>query len=284
VNQNIKKILILGANGFIGKSLSQLLNKDKYKIAAFNRQGLDATNFSELKRVLEIAKFDYVINCCLSGEGRLLKQDTPQNFFENLQIQENLLQLSNLYSKLIIFGSGAEFDRTKDVQNRKEGEFGPPTNNYYGLAKYINSRRVFGNDKVINIYIFNVFGPLEKDNRFIKSSIIKAINFETVEIWGDAYFDFFYINDLRILIEHYLDNPPQKYEEINAVYNEKKKLTDIINMISSIGGVKASVNIGENKINKNYFASGYKLAELCLPFTGLYLGIDEVYRYLKYGK
>lgn len=280
----MKKILILGANGFIGKSLSQLLNEDKYDITTLNRQELDATDFGQLKLTLEMGEFDFVINAALSGQGRLLKQDTAQNFYENLKIQENLVSLQHLYSKLIIFGSGSEGGRSNDINNLKEGEYGNPPADYYELAKYINSKNATQYDKIINIRIFNVFGSLEKEDRFIKTCIKRIIDFSPINIYDDVYFDFFYINDLKTLIEYYIDNPPDKFEEINAVYNEKKKLSEIVSILSSISGLGITTSIIQKKISNNYFGSGYKLAELRLPLTGLYLGLDEVYGDLKYGK
>jgi nucleoside-diphosphate-sugar epimerase len=280
VNQNIKKILILGSSGFIGKSLYELLDKQKYDINACNHQVLDATKLNDLKACLEFWKFDYVINCAMSGEGRLLKQDSPECFYNNILIQENLLYLKDYYKKLIVFSSGAQEDRTKDVNNLKEGEFGPPPNNIYSLAKYVNAKRVIGNDKVINIRIFNVFGKYEKDNRFIKSCINKCTNKEDISIWGSKFFDFFYIKDLNTLVEYYIDNPPTKYEEINAVYNDKFTLYQIALLITDLCG-KTNIDINEKDINKNYYGSGYKLANLQLRMMGLRNGVDEVYKELK---
>src|SRR5262245_2116410 len=122
------KILITGAGGFLGKSLNELLSQNKnYIIDAPTRGILDLTNLNKIERYLGNWKPNFIVNCAIAGEGRLLKEDTHENFYQNCQIIENLLYLQNKYSfKLIQFTSGAQWNRNQDIINVKEGEYLPP--------------------------------------------------------------------------------------------------------------------------------------------------------------
>jgi nucleoside-diphosphate-sugar epimerase len=272
---NNKSILILGGNSFIARSIYPFL-KEKYNVISLTRQQLDVTNINKLKEFFKNKYFDFIINCAIKG-GRLLKQYTSDDFFQNILMIENLLFLHDYYNKLIFFSSGAQEDRTKNIINLKEGQFFEPPNNFYSLSKYFTAKRVLNNDKVINIRIFNVFGELEKEDRFIKRCINNYINKRDIEIWGDKYFDFFYYKDLVILIDFYIQNPPNSYEEINVVYNKKNKMSEIANIINNLNIYKVNIVIKKG-INCHYTGCGDKLKNLHLPLFGLEYGIKEIYK------
>lgn len=288
----MKKILLLAKDSFVARSIYPDLSK-KYEVDTFSHKELDLTKLEDLRKVLDNKYYDFVINPAISGQGRLLKEDSCEDFYNNMLLLENILFLKDKYGKLITFASGAANNRNIDINNLKEGDVKEPPVSKYNLAKYLHDRRVFNLPFVINIRIFNVFGPLEKDNRFIKSCIKKYIDKseEGIIIWGNAEFDFFYIEDLKTLIEYYIDNPPEKYEEINAVYEfnsykEKRKfdLLDIANNINNLDNHKIDIKIIPNNINKNYTGSGEKLNSLNLPLFGLSSGIFKMYKELKNAK
>lgn len=276
------KILILGSNSFIARSLLPIF-KIRYgqDVVAFNRQQLDITDINQLKDILELYRPEYVINCAIHG-GRLLKQYSADDFYHNVLMIENLLYLQDYYDKLIHFSSGAQEDRTKDVINLKEGEFYAPPKNFYSLSKYFTAKRLIGNNKVLNFRIFNTFGALEANDRFIKSNIIKYINKQPIEIWGNKDFDFFYINDLYLTLQYFIDNPPKEYLELNCVYKEKYLLSEIVYIINKLSNYKVEIKITDG-INRHYTGDGSKLAKLNLPLVGLEKGIYLTYKELLNG-
>ena len=61
-------ILVVGAKGFLGTKLSQILNKKKIYFLGIdknldNKQKIDINNFNELKKIFENNKIKVVINC-----------------------------------------------------------------------------------------------------------------------------------------------------------------------------------------------------------------------------
>lgn len=272
-------ILITGGDSFVSRSIYPHLST-KYNVDILTHKQLDLTKINQLINILNKKTYDFIINTAISGQGRLLKEDSSENFYNNLLILENLIFLKNKYGYLITFGSGAENNRQKDILDIKEGEILEPPINKYNLAKYISSRRIFGLNNIINIRIFNCFGVGERSDRFISTTIRKYINKETIEIWKNVYHDFFYNNDLFTLIDYYIQNPPNIFEEINAVYPGKKYLlSDICAIINYLDSHKVEIKINGD-INRNHTGNGDKLAKLNLSLLGLRRGIEDTYREL----
>lgn len=276
-----KRILITGAKGFIGKTIhSYLLNNTYHIINAPGRDTLDVSNFKQLEKLISEFKPHFVINAAIKG-GRLLKEYSAGEFHQNILMVENILYLQSIYGfNLINFGSGAKEDRNNDVINLKEGQFGPPPVNFYSLSKYFTAKRLLNQDKVVQLNIFNCFGIYESDDRFIKTAIKNYIDKKPIEIWGDKYFDFFYSEDLCKVVNYFINNPDPKYYELNLVYPEKKKLSEIVDIVNNMSYYRTGVIIKDG-INRHYNGNGSRLETLQLDLVGLENGIGEVYRYLK---
>lgn len=263
------KVAILGKDSFIARSIEPLLIE--HEVVSYTREELDVTNKDQVRDVLGYERFDAVINTAVRG-GKRLKYDTADVFYDNVLMVENLLRYRDLYSQLFLFGSGAEYRATNITPERKE---------YYGLSKYINTQRVYGQKNVINLRLFNVFGPLEDENRFIKTAIKNYINKQPIEIWNDKFFDFFYVEDLFTVINHFIKNSPKEYAELNCVYKHREKLSEVAKIINKLSNYKVPINIGGQ--GKDYCSNGTELKRLGLEFIGLKAGIKKTYEALKNG-
>lgn len=279
-----KKVLILGANSFVARSLIDFFKTEKVsglEIVSLSRKECDLTSFSALNKIFEKSYYDCVINCAIAGGGRLLVNDTDENFFDNILIQQNILAFKERYGRLIAFGSGAEFDRSLDVLHVEEGDIGMPNKNRYSLAKSVNYQLLKDKSFVSYLRIFNVFGELERDDRFIKSNIRKYINKQNIEIWGDAYFDFFYIEDLCKVVKKEIFSKNYDYVEYNLVYKNKYLLSEIAKIINSLSSQKVNIKITGKAINNHYTGKGDRLSRVGLTFVGLERGLKNVFNYLK---
>ena len=65
-----KRILITGANGYIGKTLYNDL-KLKYNVTALSRQELNVTDLQQVKNYFKDKYFDVIIHCVVEGGLRL---------------------------------------------------------------------------------------------------------------------------------------------------------------------------------------------------------------------
>ena len=255
------KILITGGNGYIAKSLYNTL-KDKYNITCITKQDFDLTNSSDTLEYFSDKHFDIVIHCAVSGGSRL-KQETWNDMDSNLKMYYNLLNCKNKFTKLIHFGSGAELI----AQNTP-----------YGLSKHIIRQSILEKDNFYNIRIFGVFDENELDTRFIKGNIKKYLNNQSITIHQDKFMDFFYMKDLVSLVEYYIlnENLPS---EVNCSYNEKYTLSNIANIINSLGNYRVNVDYNTEGMTEDYnFKDTNPLPNI--PFIGLENGIKQVYNKL----
>lgn len=253
------KILVTGANGYIGRSIVQNL-KEEYDITSITRQDVD---LSDVKQVLEYFSdkyFDVVIHCAVVGGSRLKKDDWSVSDY-NLLMYYNLLNCRSSYHKLIHFGSGAEFN----------AKFTP-----YGHSKSVINQSILNQPGFYNIRIFAVFDENELDTRFIKANLINYINKKPIVIHNNKSMDFFYMKDLISLVKYYIDNEDLP-KQIDCTYEESRHLLSIATYINTLSNYSVDIDIQSQKIHDGYFGQYTKLP---IKYIGLDKGIFQVYKKL----
>lgn len=271
------RILITGANGFVGRNLAAALTD--HEVTKLTRQTVDLTNKIAVEQFFENKHFDVVLHCAMVG-GRRYISDGPEVLYKNLAMFYNLLEHQDKFDKLINFGSGAELDRTKNIDDDNFYYKDQYPLDYYGMAKNIIARLIEDQDKCFSIRVFNVFGADEESARFIRASIQRYISREPIVIHQDKLMDFFYIDDLVTLIKFYL-NKSYIPGEINAVYDKKYTLLEIANIINNLSNYKVDITVNEEGLSKTYVGKSTRLDLLKLPLKGLEQGIKETYDKLK---
>ena len=109
-------ILILGSTGFIGKNILEYLIERGYNVYAPNHKLMDVLDEKGVIDVLKNGQYDVVINA-LDRNGK------ENSYFENrLRMFQNLAIHSDLYGKMIYFGSGAEYGRELPECNIEENQ------------------------------------------------------------------------------------------------------------------------------------------------------------------
>jgi len=222
----MKKILLTGGYGFVGRSILDKLSK-KYEIHAPTSEELNLTEFEQLKSWMSNKKFDWIINCAVKG-GRRMKKDTSEDLYNNISSLDNLLNFVNDDCKLITFSSGAEFYKQND---------------FYGLSKKICTYIIKEKNNIKNLRIYNVFGQLGMEDSFVYSTIKKALKNEDIIIWEDIEFDIYYMDDLIQLIELLIQNDTKEYQEIDCVYPQKYKLSKIAELIKNLCNSNSNITI-----------------------------------------
>jgi GDP-L-fucose synthase len=273
------KILVTGANGFIGRNLAAALEPE-HEVTKLTRQTVDLTDRAAVDRFFENKEFDVVLHCAMVGGRRYITDDSNVTY-NNLVMFYNLLANQDNFKKLINFGSGAEIDRANNIDliNFHYRENYP--SDYYGMSKNIIARLIENEDKCFSIRLFNVFGADEEEARFIKSNIQRYINKEAIIIHQDKLMDFFYIDDLITLVKFYLGKTHIP-EEINAVYKDKHTLGGIATMINNLSYPdQVDIVIEKEGFSKHYIGKSTRLDVLPIKLKGLEQGIKEIYDKLK---
>ena len=274
------KILIVGQNGFISSELYELFKNNNFDVHTSSRKELDFLDQEKVENYFNNKQFDILIYTPIFG-GRRTKNDDMDIVQKNVLMHENLLAISHKFKIIFYFGSGASFNRNQDIFEYDDHHLGKsiPTDPY-GLSKFSMEKNIRSYKNFINIRIFNCFGLSEVHNRMIKANILNYINKKNIIIHEDKFFDFFYVEDLFILlksrIDEYQKNKYISLNEINSVYKEKYKLSDIANFINNLDNHKVDIiknenygksYCGKNKISKNYM--------------GLIYGMNNMYQNLK---
>tara|TARA_B100000131_G_C17967365_1_gene552953 strand:+ start:34 stop:879 length:846 start_codon:yes stop_codon:yes gene_type:complete len=279
------KILITGSNGFIARELISRLENDHH-LYKTNRDTLDILDPEAVDNFFENNEVDAVIHCAISG-GRRTKPDGYDVVYENSLMFENLAKHQRDYEFMIIFGSGAETDRSKGVNNLSELGFGIQNKNipldYYGFSKYLVAKRAETIHNIINLRIFNVFGEFEANDRMVKNNINNYLSGNPLEIYQDRVMDFFGANDLYKVIDYIINTGVKNivYRDFNMCYEEKHTLLDVANIINDLSDTKSEIKIVEEGMSPPYSGDFSRLSLLGLHFDGLEKSIKEVYNIWK---
>lgn len=258
----MRRVLITGGNGYIGKSLFNNL-KDEFDMTLINRDIVDLTDTDAVINFFKGKFFDTVINCASIGGSRL-REDDISVIKNNILIFDNLKYCSDNFEKLINIGSGAELYHNLTP---------------YGLSKYLINHSILLSSNCYNVRIFAVFDENELESRFIKLNIMDYINHIPIYIFDNKKMDFFYMKDfISIIKNHILGLINNK--EIDCTYSETKTLYEIAAIINNLSDYKVDIITG-SKTFSNYYGF-YTPTDI--EYIGLENGIKEVYKKLKQSK
>ena len=155
-----KTIFITGAKGFIGRNLTEKLNK-KYNLLTPSHKELDLLNEKNVDNYFNKNNIDIVINCAVIGGSRI-EEYVDTSLSNNLRIFFNLLRNKEKYKKMVHLGSGAEFDKSKPIVKVKETDLGKTIpKDEYGFFKYICTKYIEKEENIISLRIFGLFGKYE---------------------------------------------------------------------------------------------------------------------------
>jgi nucleoside-diphosphate-sugar epimerase len=271
----VKKILVTGANGYVGSSLVASLNGE---ITKLTRAEADITDPIQVDEFFKDKHFDVVIHCATAGGSRL-SVDSAEVTHQNLQMFYNLVRNKKHYTKFINIGSGAEYDRTTKIApiwNKNKFPTDP-----YGMSKHIINSMIQNMDDFYTIRIYAIFDENELDTRFIKSNIKRYINKKPMIIHKNKLMDFFYMKDFINVVEHYIESKSSP-KEIDCTYEHTYSLSEISEMINCLDEYRVVCNPGV-EWDAPYFGNARTLKLLNIPLQGLQTGITNTYKILQHG-
>lgn len=180
-----KKILILGASGFIGKHLVKALNKNEVEVFSFDKE-YDITHPNIILNLLKEYKPEIVIN--LAANFNRNPEYFSESYKVNVEGTKNLLEMARRcqsVKRIILIGT-----------NEEDNPSSP-----YGVSKKMASMmgKFYCNSSsysVINLKMSIVYGPGQTNKMFIPSLMESCINKEMFKMSsGKQKRDFVYIDD-----------------------------------------------------------------------------------------
>jgi len=231
------KILITGGNSYIARNIEPLLEQMGHIVIAPSHEEFDLLYRQQVIDCIHNQSFDAIIHTAAIGGSRHKTDTFDEAYLKNIQMFENLCSaIDGMNIPVIIFGSGAEYDRRTSIQELPEAEiYRRWPIDPYGLAKNIITRRANDFEKMYVFRLFSCFNHNEPTTRFIRSSIFNLKRGFPIEIYQNRMMDFFYLDDVVTVIDHILKNggPGQ----INLVYNQKIDLLGIASLIHKYVGI-----------------------------------------------
>ena len=239
---NVKKILIVGGTGFIGRHLAKKCLKKNWHVTSVSLNKslklkklkkvkylfLDTSKYKNLKKKIQ-TNFDYVVNL----SGYINHKDKDLAHKAHVVAVKNLATFF-LEKKLKLFvqaGSSSEYGLAKSP-HKEEDKCNPKT--IYGKSKLKATNfliNIFNkkNFPVTILRFYQVYGPGQSIDRFVPlliNSCLKNIEFPTSH--GKQKRDFLYVDDCVNAILKTLSNNNCKGKIINIGSGKAVSLRKII--------------------------------------------------------
>ncbi|MBQ3310810.1 NAD-dependent epimerase/dehydratase family protein [bacterium] len=274
-------ILLTGSGGFIGKNLKKYLS-DKYKILSPRSFELDLTNRSAVEEYFNKNDIDFVIHCGSIGGARGI-DDKDTTVEDNLAMVDNILACKKENVRMILFGSGAMYDKSRNLHKVKEDELGHVIpNDLYGKSKYLIAQKIKSRDDVLMLNIFACYGYGEKESRFPSYAINQVLKGEKISINQNVVFDYLFVEDMQKIVEYFIEHKPED-NIINITPTKSVSLSEISNIVNSFVDKPLDIEIVNQTMNNEYTGDNKLLLKnyQTLKFTTMQDGLKKLFEYNK---
>lgn len=261
------KILVTGANGFIGSRIASRYDRDHEVVAIRGSKQINLCDGDKVQELLQ-RRFDLIIHCAATGRNRNQIVDASISS-ANICMFMNIHANRHQFGRLINLGSGAEFDMTTDIDHAPEDRIyhAMPTASY-GMSKNIIARLV---NEINGYQTLRIFGCLDRDppaNTLMRRFVDSVLNGQPFELDHDRFFDWISMDDLLTVLDLAIDDRLH-HKDINLVYPQKHLLSDILMRYCESQGIPISLIKTGSTSQLNYTGDPGKLVSLGLDLKGL---------------
>ena len=277
----MKKILVTGGSGFIGRNIAESYLNLKYELFVPPRSVLDCSDEESVRQYFEKYSFDAIIHSA-AKPGHRNAADSSNLFYTNSRMLFNLLKYTGSWGKFLNMGSGAIYDMRHYQPKMKESYFGThiPADEH-GYNKYILGKLLPALQNVYDFRIFGIYGKYEDYSiRFISNAICKAIFELPVTLRQNRKFDYLFIDDLMPVLEYFIENTP-KEKAYNITPDNAVGLLEITKIIKKISLTDIDIQVANEGIGMEYSGDNELLrSEISnLKFTEIQKGVEDLYEW-----
>jgi GDP-L-fucose synthase len=275
----MKKILLTGGNGFIGKNILESYLAQKYEIIAPRSFELNLIDTDGVDDFFKDKEFDAVLHCACKPGHRNAK-DSSNLFYSNIRMFQNLERHKNKYGKFINLGSGAIYGMNFYQPKMKEEFAGTHIpEDEHGFCKYVMEKQISNLDNFVDLRVFGIFGKYEDYSiRFISNAICKTIFDLPVTLRQNRKFDYLFINDLMPILEFFIDNKV-KHKSYNITPDSSIELLELANLVKIISNKNIEIQIAQEGLGIEYSGDNSRLKQEYkdLKFTDIKNSIKQLY-------
>lgn len=272
----MRTILLTGANGFIGKHLTNDLSGTSELLTPRSFE-LDLRNCNDVDEYFFSHHIDFIIHSAASGV-RGKGERSEQIAVDNLRMVENLAAHVSADCPMLVLGSGAEYDKSRPLCKVMEEEWldAAPADPY-GRGKHAISRFIHDHDHICNLRIFGIYGMHEHPSRLPAYVLAQCMANEDIILNQNVVFDFIYVKDLCRIIRHFIEGGIQE-KFINICPDESITIRDFALLaVSLFPNYTGKIHFSHEGMGKEYSGSN-KLLRTLLPgfsFTSYEDGLKD---------
>lgn len=270
----MKRILLTGGSGFIGRNIKPILEQYGFDVSAPTRAELNVVDEASVSNYLREKSFDVLVHCAQISPFNNPELDKPENMLEyTLRGFYNLAKHASQFEKIFYTGSGAEYSKQFDIVSAKEEDIGKHIpQDAYGFAKYVMNQYARESSKIYNLRVFGIYGPTDCKSKFIRDAIDCCLENRAVTIRQNCMFDYLYIDDFGHIVAHFIEHTP-KYHDYNVCSGKRISLLEIAKKVSEQMNNHLTPIVAKEGWNKEYTGNNERLVKEIPQFN--FTSIDE---------
>lgn len=263
----MKKVIVTGATGFLGKHVVGELEKRNYEVIPLNSKNCDMTDFSKLNKFIFQNRPDYIVHLAALCGGIGMNRKFPADFnIVNTMMGINLFEACKEYKKIfddspkiVCLGSVCAYPKYTPVPFKEDylwNGYPEETNAPYGLAKrmllvQLNAYKEQYGLKGCYLLPANLYGKhdhFDLEDSHVIPALIRKFHEAMLDkkrevlLWGSgsASREFLYVKDAAFGII----NAMEKYDgslPINLGSSKEIKILDLAYLIKDKVGFEGKI-------------------------------------------
>lgn len=279
----MSKILVVGANGFVGYHLIDYLKK-RHSVVGVDRVNTislhpDITNIP-ITNILELNKdFDYVflLNASVVTSNNISDKDRDDLFTNNIVVTNFVCE--HFANSRIVYCSSVSVYASSQERINEHSALGEQ--NEYGISKLWAEYVVKKSANHAIVRCSSIYGKGMSMRTILPIYIIQALKEKKIKIWGDGLRCQDYINVCDVVKYLWLAAKSNLNDTFLSVYNQSYSNVDIAKIISKITNAEIVFENDDNAPSF-FYNNNYTQQQLSYsPNVDIESGIQSLVQWIK---